>query len=251
MTAEHSHHPDAIVERLAAGSKPSYVRDFVYGGIDGAITTFAIVAGVVGASLSSGIIVILGIANLLADGFSMAASNYSGTKADIDNVERIREIEARHIATDPEGEREEVRQILAGMGLTNPTLEEAVNSITADEQRWIEFMVTQEYGLAAVNPSPMRAGLATFIAFAICGAVPLLPFLAPYLAPSLLANQAPLALSIGMTGIVFFGIGAIKSRWAVASWWRSGLETLLIGGMAAFFAYGAGWLLRSLFDVAI
>ena len=60
--------------------------------------------------------------------------------------------------------------------------------------------------------------------------MPLLPFLAPYLAPGLLANQAPLAVSIGMTGIVFFGIGAIKSRWAVASWWRSGLETLFIGG---------------------
>lgn len=243
MKLEHSHDPAAISARLAKGSQPSYVRDFVYGGIDGAITTFAIVAGVVGAALSSNIILILGLANLLADGFSMAASNYSGTKTVIDNAERIRETEARHIRNDPDGEREEVRQILAKTGLSGSTLEDAVQSITADRQRWIDFMVTEEYGLAPINPSPLRAGLATFTAFAICGAVPLAPFL--------LVDSTPLTLSIIMTGIVFFAIGAAKSRWALSAWWRSGLETLLIGSAAATLAFGTGWLLRSIWNVSV
>ena len=82
MKLEHSHDAEEIKKRLAEENKPNYVRDWVYGGIDGAVTTFAIVAGVVGAQLSSGIILILGLANLLADGFSMAASNYSGTKTE-------------------------------------------------------------------------------------------------------------------------------------------------------------------------
>ncbi|QLC24813.1 hypothetical protein HFP57_07070 [Parasphingopyxis algicola] len=243
MKLEHSHDPAAISARLADGSKPSYVRDFVYGGIDGAITTFAIVAGVVGAALSANIILILGLANLLADGFSMAASNYSGTKTVIDNVERVREIEARHIRVDPDGEREEVRQILARNGLSESTLDQAVQSVTADRQRWIDFMVTEEYGLAATNPSPLRSGLATFSAFAICGAVPLLPFLA--------GDANALTVSIVMTAIVFFAIGAAKSRWALTAWWRSGLETLFIGGTAAALAYATGYLLRTIWDVSV
>ena len=73
---EHEHSPEAIRARLRDGQRPNYLRDFVYGGIDGAVTTFAVVSGVSGAALSDGIIIILGVANLLADGFSMDASNF-------------------------------------------------------------------------------------------------------------------------------------------------------------------------------
>ena len=145
---EHSHEHEAIRVRLKEEAKPSYVRDFVYGGIDGAITTFAVVAGVVGAELSATIILILGFANLLADGFSMAAANYSGTKTVIDDIARIRAIEERHIAEAPEGEREEVRQILAAKGLDGEVLETAVQRITANRSQWINLMVTEEYGLS-------------------------------------------------------------------------------------------------------
>ena len=74
------HSPHAIRCRLEAGPQHSYVRDYVYGAIDGAVTTFAIVAGVAGAQLSGGVVVVLGLANLLGDGFSMAVSNYLGTR---------------------------------------------------------------------------------------------------------------------------------------------------------------------------
>ena len=89
MPLEHGHSVEEIRQRLSSERQVSYVRDWVYGGIDGAITTFAIVAGVVGAALSSKVIIILGLANLLADGLSMAASNYSGTKAEVDDVQRL------------------------------------------------------------------------------------------------------------------------------------------------------------------
>ena len=102
---EHGHSPEAIAARLKGGPQVSYLRDWVFGGIDGAVTTFAIVAGVAGASLSTNIILILGAANLLADGFSMAAGNYSGVKAERDDYRRLREMELRHIAATPEGER--------------------------------------------------------------------------------------------------------------------------------------------------
>ena len=98
---EHSHTPEGVRERLAQGARVSYLRDWIYGAIDGGVTTFAIVAGVVGANLPSAVVLLLGFANLIADGFAMAASNYSGTKAELDEYRRIVDIEHRHIALEP------------------------------------------------------------------------------------------------------------------------------------------------------
>ena len=240
MPLEHSHRADAIAARLAEGQRPSYLRDFVYGGIDGAVTTFAVVSGVVGAALSSKVILILGVANLIADGFSMAASNYSGAKTVADDVERIRDIERKHIRLEPEGEREEVRQILAAKGLSGESLDEAVATITAREETWIDLMLTDEYGLSPNYSSPIRAAFATFIAFVLCGAIPLLPFV--------LGTANAFGVSATLVAGVFFAIGAAKSAWSLSPWWRSGLETLLIGGAASAMAYAVGWLLRGLAD---
>ena len=110
---DHGHSPEEIAERIGSPPGSGVLRDSVYGAIDGTVTTFAIVAGVAGAGLSPFVIVALGLANVLADGFSMAAANYSGTKAELDNMRRIRRIEERHIRDFPEGERREVREIFA------------------------------------------------------------------------------------------------------------------------------------------
>src|SRR5271170_7115601 len=104
---EHSHTREGIKARLARGPHSNYLRDWIYGGIDGAVTTFAIVAGVAGAELSATVVLVLGFANLLADGLAMAASNYSGTKAERDDYDRVLGIERKHIALVPDGEREE------------------------------------------------------------------------------------------------------------------------------------------------
>ena len=103
---EHEHTVEAIGERLAAGPRHNYLRDWIYGGIDGSVTTFAVVTGVVGAQLSPVVIVIMGFANLVGDGFSMAASNFLGTKSEHDDMLRLAAIEHRHIEVAPEGERE-------------------------------------------------------------------------------------------------------------------------------------------------
>jgi len=232
--AEHGHSQQEITARINAPPGRGVLRDVVYGSIDGSVTTFAIVAGVAGAGLSPFVIIALGLANVLADGFSMAAGNYSGTRAERDNLERIRAIEIRHIAENPEGERREVRAILARKGLSGQVLEEATAEITADHETWIALMLEGEYGLGGVDPHPLRAALATFLSFLVAGMVPLLPFV--------LGVGNAFTLSAWMTGAVFFAIGTLKSRWSLKSWWRSGGETLLIGGTAALIAYGVGTL---------
>lgn len=233
---EHSHDPGKIAERLGAGPKASYLRDWVYGGIDGAVTTFAIVAGVVGANLESRVVLILGAANLLADGFSMAAANYSSARTEIEEYEHVRRMEERHIDLHPEGEREEVRQIFEAKGFKGEDLERAVDVITAERKRWIDTMMAEEHGLPPINRSPMKAALATFAAFVICGFVPVMPF----------AFGIPAAVSSAtvMTGLTFFMIGSLRGRWSPKPWWRAGLETAAIGLAAAGVAYLVGDLLK-------
>ena len=237
MELEHEHTAEAIAHRIASANH-NYIRDFIYGGIDGAVTTFAVVSGVSGAELPTSIVLILGFANLAADGFSMAASNYLGTRAEQDDYHRLEKIEYRHIEVAPEGEREEVRQIYREKGFQGEELEKAVELITSDKDRWVKTMLTEEYGLPSEIRSPWTAAFATFAAFFVCGLVPLLPFL--------FGARSSFLMSCVMTGITFFLIGSFKSRWSTSSWLRSGLETLLVGALAAGLAYGAGVLLKGL-----
>lgn len=236
MRLEHEHDPEAIRARLAADHRPSYLRDWIYGGIDGAVTTFAVIAGVVGAGLQPYIVIILGLANLLADGFSMAASNYLGTRAERDDVERLTEIEQRHIRLLPEGERAEIREILRGKGLDGQSLEDAVAAITSNTSTWVTMMLVEEYGVSIHPRSPLKAGASTFAAFVLCGALPLTPFL--------IGSDGAFLWASVIVGVTFFLIGAAKSQWSLAPWWRSGLETFAIGASAAALAYIVGRLLQ-------
>ena len=166
----------------------------------------------------------------------MAIGNYSGTKAERDDIARIRQMEYRHIRDIPEGETEEVRQILMLKGLKGKTLEDATKSITENETSWINLMMVDEYGKSPVDPEPWRSALATFLAFLLCGIVPLLPYLTS-------VGEPFFAASIATAG-VFFTIGMLKSAWSLTPWWRSGLETLAMGSAAAAIAYFIGYLLR-------
>jgi VIT1/CCC1 family predicted Fe2+/Mn2+ transporter len=237
---EHDHSPDAIRKRLESGPTHNYLRDWIYGGIDGAVTTLAVVTGVAGAQLSKWVIIALGFANLFADGFSMAASNYLGTKAEHDDWRRLEQIEHRHIELTPEGEREEVRQIFARKGFEGSDLEHIVDLVTSDRERWVQTMLTDEYGLPREVRSPWIAAISTFTAFLICGLVPLLPYL--------FGTEHSFGFSVIFTGIVFVTIGSIKSRWSTSSWWHSGLTTLMVGAVAASLAYVAGVIVKLLID---
>lgn len=238
------HTVTAIKLRLSQSAEHSYLRDFVYGGIDGAVTTFAVVSGVAGAELSSAIVIVLGAANLVGDGFSMAASNYLGSKADLQLLDRARQIEQKHIDTYPEGEREEIRQILQGKGFSGQGLEDAVDTITADRDLWINTMLQEEYGYPLTRPNAVKAAFVTFGAFVIVGLLPLLAFFFDYfLEPGTLD---PFSISAVLTGGAFFVVGAIKSRYVSVKWWWAGLETLFVGGVAAGLAWCVGFMLRGL-----
>lgn len=235
LQAEHT--PEVIRRRLADGPAHSYLRDVVYGAIDGVVTTFAVVAGVAGAGLSPGIVMVLGAANLLGDGFSMAVGNFLATRSEQQLQEHARRTEEEHIAMVPQGEREEIRQIFASKGFAGAELERVVSVITSNAKEWVATMMREELGFTLTPVSPLRAALATFAAFAIVGAAPLFPFVCQ-LVLGLPAH--PFHWSTGLTALAFFMIGALKARFLDSAWYWAGLETLCVGGGAALLAFLVG-----------
>jgi len=244
-TLRSEHTEEAIAQRLAGATQHSYLGDFVLGAVDGAVTTFAVVSGVAGAGLPSGVAVVLGFANVLADGFSMAVGNYLSTRSEHEVLELARQTERDHIDRLPEGEREEIRQIFRGKGFDGELLETITDTITEERERWVDTMVTEELGLQLVPPHPVKAASVTFVAFMLAGLVPILPlFLTSYLT----ATQTFMTSAVA-TLVTFALIGAAKARATRQSFLRPVLETLAIGGSAAFLAYFAGALLKSLTGV--
>ena len=236
------HHPEEVRRRLEGERRHVYLKDAVFGGIDGCVTTFAVVAGAMGADLSNNVIVILGFANLVADGFSMAVSNYLGTKLESERVEQAREAELRHIRHVPEGEREELRQIFARKGFDGEALENIVRVISADEKLWVNTMLREELGLQLEGPSPVRAGLATFGAFLVVGFAPLVSFVIPGL-----EMPERFGMSIALAAVAFASVGLVKAVILERSKLRSAMETLVTGGGAAALAYVIGAWLRATF----
>jgi VIT1/CCC1 family predicted Fe2+/Mn2+ transporter len=235
------HSPESIAARLSEKKTHSYLGDAVLGAIDGGVTTFAVVSGVVGAGLPHGVIVTLGMANLLADGFSMAVSNFQKSKTDREKIEKFRNIESMHIDQFPEGELEEIRQIFARKGFEGSILDQIVYVISKNRQQWIDTMLTEELGITLESPAPAKAGIVTFLAFAAAGMVPLLPFL---FGPPVIPSEN-LALSAVATALCFFVTGLIKGHVLNRPLYKSGLETLLIGCCAASLAYFVGRWLKS------
>lgn len=234
----HHHDPESIRTRLNKVKHQSYVRDFVYGAIDGIVTTFAIVAGVVGAELSSVTILILGSANILADGFSMAASNYLGTKAEEEEKEQITAFEKSEMRDNPEGEKEEIRQIFKAKGFDEDILDKMVENVVSNEKEWLNMMLQEEYGLPQNLRSPLKSAVITFIAFMIFGLIPLSPYI--------LKIQNPFSYATIFTGLAFFTVGSMKSKWSLESFFASGFKTTLIGACAASLAYFTGVYLKGI-----
>ena len=143
----------------------------------------------------------------------------------------------------PEGEREEIRQIFAAKGFEGNDLERVVGVITSDPELWTETMMREELGFGAAEPNEYRAAAATLTAFLTVGFLPLTVYV--YDAATAGDVENAFTWSAVMTGVAFLVVGALKSRFVDQSWWRSALETLVVGGLAAVLAYATGAFLQS------
>lgn len=220
-----------------------YLGEFVYGGIDGAVTTFAVVSGAVGAGLDNKVIIILGFANLLADGFAMSVGAYLSTKSVKDNYNKHKLIEYWEVDNLPEYEREEVKDIYRNKGFEGHLLEQVVDTITADKDRWVDVMMKDELLMSEETKSPVMMGLVTYISFILIGLIPLIIYVWDY------AGNFPGNLFVWtsiLTSLAFIFIGFLKSYVTQTSKLKGILETLILGILAATVSYFVGDILEGI-----
>ncbi len=235
-------HDELVAHRKSLfGKYEAYVPEFVYGGIDGAVTTFAVVAASAGAELSAGIVLILGISNMLADGFSMSVGSFLSTKSEAENYENIKAEEYKETEIFPAEEREEIRRIYRSKGFEGKILEDIVTHIISNKDLWVEEMMIGEHGMIKEEKDPKINGFMTFLAFCVLGSVPIAPYAYSFVSGNEIQNKFVIACVC--TGIAFGLIGYMKGIVNNTNKGRAILETLLLGGIAAGVAYFVGdWL---------
>jgi VIT1/CCC1 family predicted Fe2+/Mn2+ transporter len=221
-----------------------YIKSVVYGGLDGIITTFAVVAGVEGAALSANVVLILGAANLVADGLSMAIGDFLSTRSEQEYARAERAREEWEVERFPEGEKQELVELYTAKGVDAGDARQVVDLLARHKGAWVDVMMVEELGIVESDESPLRNAVATFVAFALFGLVPLLTPLASLAWPAL--GNVAFVVSCVLAGLTLFALGALKSGFTLRAWWASGLEMLAVGGVAAAAAYGVGYALAGL-----
>src|SRR3989338_1230962 len=196
-----------------------HIKSVVYGGLDGIITTFAVVAGVTGAALSAGIVLILGFANLVADGISMGIGDYISTKSEREYQKEERKREEWEIKNYPKGEKKEMMEIYLKKGISERDAFKIVSILSRYKKAWVDIMMLEELGIVEDKNSPVKNGIITFISFVVFGFI---------------------------TGITLFALGSLRARITGRRWFISGIEMCVVGGIAAVAAYTIGNILSKL-----
>ncbi|MBV8774723.1 MAG: VIT1/CCC1 transporter family protein [Deltaproteobacteria bacterium] len=227
---DYTHH----TERIHAIGGGTSLRDTMLGLNDGLVAAFAVTSGVAGAFSSSNIVVMAGLAEMLGGAVSMGLAAYASARAHLEFYRSEEQRERDEIRRWPEHERDEIRSIYRDKGFSGPLLDQIVSHITADPTRWRGVMMREELGFGAeVMEPPLRSGLTVGSAYLVGAAVPMLPYL-------LSLPTAGILLSAFATVIALFLVGAAKTLLTGRRWWRSGLESMLIGIVAAAVTYSVG-----------
>ncbi len=222
-----------------------YLSEIVYGGIDGSVTTFAVVAGAVGADLGSSVILILGFANLVADGFSMAVGAYLSSKADHEKFHKIEDSVENSFESHRNNDRAEIEKIYKSKGLTGDLLEKLTSETVSNKKLYIDFKMKEVNEMIHPDLTSFNIGLATFISFFIVGLIPLSYYVYEYII-DVQSDDSSFLISCILTSIAFMLIGYFKSYINNRNKLKSVLETLSLGAIAAGLSYLLGSFLEGL-----
>jgi VIT1/CCC1 family predicted Fe2+/Mn2+ transporter len=231
----HLHH-DHTEQHLESSD---LLRDIVIGMSDGLTVPFALAAGLSGAVDSTGIIVIAGIAEIAAGSIAMGLGGYLAGKTENDHYNAELKREADEVERLPDVEREEVKEFFAKLGLSEDVQQQAVEEMTSDKEKWVEFMMKYELGL--IKPDPKRARKSAFnigFSYIVGGIIPLSPY---FFVDNALTG---LKISAVMTLICLFVFGYLKSRVTGVNPISGAIRVTLIGALAAACAYGIAKLIQ-------
>jgi len=222
-----------------------YFTEVIYGGIDGIVTTFAVVAGFSGAALSNGdtmqltfmVVLLFGLANLFADAASMGLGNFLSVRSEKDLYKITREKEEVLIKTNPAGESQLTTSLLMKKGFSETDAEILSNIYQKNHEYWVDFIMNHKLEISDPRgTNPAMTGSATFLSFLVFGTVPLLPFI------FMESQTVDLAFYFSLTGtfVALVLLGILKWKVIGVSLHSALIEVLLVGGVAAAIAYYVG-----------
>lgn len=222
-----------------------YFKEVIYGGIDGIVTTFAVVAGFAGASLSSDnavqisflIVLLFGLANLFADAASMGLGNFLSVRSEKDLYHMVRNTEQSRLLENPEAEKTRTEQLMVDKGFSQTDASVLTEIYQRNEQFWLDFLMQHEKEMTDPRgENEVFTGLATFISFMVFGAIPLLPFMWQESGDA----QAAFMMSSAGTFLALIALGLLKWKVIGAKFYASLFEVVAVGGTAAVLAYFVG-----------
>lgn len=221
-----------------------YLGEFVYGGIDGCVTTFAVVAGAEGAGLNTAVVIILGIANLIADGFAMGIGAYLSTKSEAESFFKLRQRKLKEVQNNKPDSVDEIRQVLQEKGVSPELALQSALMISKDAEKATDFILKEKDNEAEEDKSPLMMGLVTYMSFIAVGFIPLMAYLGKMVLPS--DNISTFGMATLFTAFGFIAIGLLKSKISDTNRLKAIGETLLLGSIAASLAYYLGFVLEGL-----
>lgn len=229
-------------EHSAAGDR---LKAITFGGLDGILTSFAIVAGAAGGKLGWQVVVVLGISNVLADAWSMGVGEYLSSRAEREWMAQERQREAWELENHAEGEVQEMIEIYMEKGVSREDAEAVLGTLSKYKDFFVDHMMAMELGMIVEEESDFGAitnGFIMFLSFAFFGACPILVYAVVPLAVGndALSSESLFAVACVVTACALFALGALKAKFSTSKWYAAGAETLLLGGACAALAYLVG-----------
>jgi len=221
-----------------------FLKPLIFGGLDGILTSFAIVAGAAGGNMAVPVVLVLGFSNIFADALAMGVGEFLSSKAENEWILSERRRRNWEMENYPEGEIREMIDIYESRGMNREDATQVIETMAKYKDFFVDIMMTEELALQVPEEDhkieSMKEGVVMFCAFATFGSLPLLGYvIIPALFPTL-GEEVLFTAACIITGLVLFGMGCVKSIFSAANWFICGLETLLLGGACATVAYTIG-----------
>jgi len=211
-----------------------FIRHFIFGAEDGLISTLGFLAGVAGAGLSQIVIVVAGIASVFAAALSMGIGTYLSSKSQAELIKRNIDVEREGIEKTPKLIKKEMESIYRDKGFKGRDLKNIVNTLCSDKDVCLREMAVAEFGVVPGKvENPFRASVVMFFTFLVLAMIPLFPYI-------IFSVGNAIIVSIVLSVIALFVVGATKTRLTKKSWFRSGFEMMILGLVAAIITYYIG-----------
>jgi len=227
------------------GQASEYIESVVFGGLDGIITTFAVVAAAVASQLSYGTILIVGFANLLGDAIGMAIGDYLSSVAENDHEKSERKREQWEMDNVPELEKKEMIEVYKNKGMSELDAKTVVELLFQSKNAFLDVMMIEELKmLPSENDGAWKGALVTFGSFMVLGGLPMLPYLFSAKYTQQASRDVVFWVAVGLFTLSLYILGAFKGKITGKKWWLTGFTMLLNGGVTTVFAYFVGYLLQ-------